>query len=197
MNAGGGILMSGQPIQGAGDGLIEKRLKKDALNDLILELSRDGFDDNSLIELVKGLRRKYPQNEAILKQSEALGWEPEQKRDENALTMIDMLFLDARKGKELFGRRIADLVYILLSFAAQERESIRRRQTEGIAAAKARGVSFGRPRKKLPKDFGNLVGQWERRELPLSRLLEQTDMKHTTFFARLQEYRASKKKKKL
>ena len=189
--------MSRQPIKGSGDGLVEKRIKKDVLNDLILELGRDGFDDNSLIELVNGLRLKYPQYEAILKLCEALGREPEQKRNENALTMIDLLFLDARKGKELFGMRIADLIQTLLLFAAQERESIRRRQTEGIAAAKARGVRFGRPRKKLPKDFGNLVGQWERRELPLSRLLEKTDMKQTTFFARLQEYRASKKKKKL
>jgi DNA invertase Pin-like site-specific DNA recombinase len=70
------------------------------------------------------------------------------------IAVIDMPLLDTRQGKDLMGTFIADLVLQILSFAAQsERENIRQRQTEGIAAAKANGVRFGRRRKALPDGF--------------------------------------------
>ena len=112
------------------------------------------------------------------------------------IAVIDMPLLDTRRGKDLLGTLIADLVLNLLSFVAQsERENIRQRQAEGIAAAKARGVCFGRPVKKPPADFGNLVKLWERGKLPLPMLLEQTDMKNSTFYTRLREFRAARKRK--
>ena len=114
------------------------------------------------------------------------------------IVVIDMPLLDTRRGKDLLGTLIADLVLNLLSFVAQnERENIRQRQAEGIAAAKARGVRFGRPAKKAPADFGNLVKLWERGYLPLSNLLEQIGMKNTTFYIRLREFRAGKQRKSL
>ena len=84
------------------------------------------------------------------------------------IVVIDMPLLDTRNGKDLMGTFIADLVLQILSFVAQsERESIRKRQTEGIAAARARGVRFGRPIKRPPENLGGLAEQWERGELPI------------------------------
>jgi len=112
------------------------------------------------------------------------------------ITVIDMPILDTRQGKDLLGTLIADLVLTLLSFVAHnERDNIRHRQAAGIAAAKARGVRFGRPIKKSPEDFGILVKQWERGNLPLPTLLEQTDLKIATFYRRLSEFRAAGKRK--
>ena len=75
-----------------------------------------------------------------------------------------------------------------------ERGYILQRQREGIAAAKARGVRFGRPVKKPPENFTALVKQWERGKLPISELLKQTGLKEATFYRRLREYRLSKRK---
>ena len=70
------------------------------------------------------------------------------------ICVIDMPLLDTRQGKDLMGTFIADLVLQILSFVAQnEREFIRKRQAEGIAAAKAKGVKFGRPPIPLPDNF--------------------------------------------
>ena len=109
------------------------------------------------------------------------------------ISVIDMPLLDTRNGKDLLGTLIADLVLNLLSFVAQsERESIRQRQAEGISAARARGVRFGRPIKKAPDNFASLIKQWERGKLPFLEVLEQTGLKEATFYNRLREYRAAK-----
>jgi DNA invertase Pin-like site-specific DNA recombinase len=106
------------------------------------------------------------------------------------IAVIDMPLLDTRNGKDLMGTFIADLVLQILSFVAQsERESIHRRQGEGIAAAKARGVRFGRPVKMPPENFGGFVRAWERGKLTLEQVLEQTGLKESTFYRRLREYR--------
>lgn len=84
------------------------------------------------------------------------------------ICVLDMPMLDTRNGKDLMGTFIADLVLQILSFVAQsERENIRKRQTEGIAAAKAKGVKFGRPEKEVPNDFAKIVRAWEQKKLPL------------------------------
>jgi DNA invertase Pin-like site-specific DNA recombinase len=70
-----------------------------------------------------------------------------------------------------------------------ERENIRKRQSEGIAAAKARGVPFGRPTKKPPENFRELVRAWERGKLTLEKILERTGLKEATFYRRLRELR--------
>lgn len=104
--------------------------------------------------------------------------------------VIDMPLLDTRQGKDLMGTFIADLVLQILSFVAQsERENIRKRQEEGIAAAKARGVKFGRPEKALPEDFGKLVSEWEKKKLSIVEVLKKCDMSESTFYRRLREYR--------
>jgi len=108
------------------------------------------------------------------------------------IVIIDMPLLDTRRYKDLLGTLIADLVLALLSFVAQsERENIRQRQAEGIAAAKARGVRFGRPIKMPPENFGVLVERWERGELTFPELLEQACLKIATFYNRLREFRSA------
>ena len=106
------------------------------------------------------------------------------------IVVIDMPLLDTRQGKDLMGTFIADLVLQILSFVAQsEREKIRERQEQGIAAAKARGVRFGRPKKPVPEDFPKLVRDWEKKRLSLPELLQMCDMSEATFYRRLRELR--------
>jgi DNA invertase Pin-like site-specific DNA recombinase len=81
--------------------------------------------------------------------------------------------------------------------AELERGYILQRQAEGIKAARARGVRFGRPIKKPPENFPTLVKQWERGELPISAVLERTGLKKATFYNRLREYRTAKSKNEL
>jgi DNA invertase Pin-like site-specific DNA recombinase len=111
------------------------------------------------------------------------------------ITVLDMPLLDTRKDKDLMGTFIADLALQILSFVAHsERESIHKRQAEGIAAAKARGVRFGRPIKKPPENFGALVRKWERGKLPINELLMQLGLKEATFYRRLRELRLLRKR---
>lgn len=111
------------------------------------------------------------------------------------ICIIDMPLLDTRNGKDLMGTFIADLVLQILSFVAQnERENIRKRQTQGIAIAKAKGVKFGRPEIMLPENFGELVHEWEKKKLPLSEVLKVCKMSEATFYRKLKAYRLLKQK---
>ncbi len=109
------------------------------------------------------------------------------------ICVIDMPLLDTRNGKDLMGTFIADLVLQILSFVAQsERENIKKRQEQGIAAAKKRGVQFGRPEKKVPDDFEKIVKSWEQKKLSLEEVLDKCDMSESTFYRRLRELRMRK-----
>lgn len=111
------------------------------------------------------------------------------------ICVIDMPLLDTRNGKDLMGTFIADLVLQILSFVAQnERENIRKRQAQGIAVAKAKGIKFGRPEIALPENFGELVHEWEKKRLLLSEVLEVCKMSEATFYRKLREYRLLKQK---
>ncbi|MBD5521801.1 MAG: recombinase family protein [Lachnospiraceae bacterium] len=111
------------------------------------------------------------------------------------ICVLDMPLLDTRNGKDLMGIFIADLVLQILSFVAQsERENIKKRQAEGIAAAKARGVKFGRPEKEAPDDFGRIVKAWEQKKLSFADVLEKCNMSEATFYRRLREYRMLRNK---
>ena len=107
-----------------------------------------------------------------------------------------MPLLDTRNGKDLMGTFIADLVLQILSFVAQnERENIRNRQAQGIAAAKANGVKFGRPEIPMPEDFSNIVNKWEQGKLSLEEALKESKMSESTFYRRVREYRLVQKSK--
>ena len=107
------------------------------------------------------------------------------------ICVIDMPLLDTRSGKDLMGTFIADLVLQILSFVAQkERENIRARQAQGIAAAKARGVRFGRPEMPLPDDFLSLVRQWESGSILIQDVLNACSVSEATFYRRLRAHRS-------
>ncbi len=102
--------------------------------------------------------------------------------------------IDQLREKDLLGTFVADLVLQVLSFTSEnERNAIRERQRQGIAAAKARGIKFGRPEKNVPEDFGDLVKKWEKGVLPAEDLVKQCDMSMATFYRRLREYRLRSK----
>ena len=112
-------------------------------------------DDTLVIKSIDRLGRNY---EEILEQ-----WRIITKEKEAAIVVLDMPLLDTRKNKDLTGTLIADIVLQLLSYVAQtEREFIRQRQAEGIAAAKARGVKFGRRPKTKPEEFDRICLQWKK-----------------------------------
>ena len=97
--------------------------------------------------------------------------------------VIDMPLLDTRRGKDLMGTFLSDIVLQLLSFVAQnERENIRQRQAEGIAAAKARGVRFGRPELPLPLGFDYAYALWKQRVVTAAQAAEICRMPRSTFF---------------
>ena len=153
----------------------QKLLKKLKPDDLLYVLSIDR------------LGRNY---EEIQKQ-----WRIITKEKNVDVCVIDMPLLDTRQGKDLMGTFIADLVLQILSFVAQsERENIKKRQAEGIAAAKAKGVRFGRLEKNVPDNFGSLIKQWKLKKLPLPEVLKQCNMSEATFYRRLREYRLIHKK---
>lgn len=98
------------------------------------------------------------------------------------IVVLDMPLLDTRQAKDLLGTFISDLVLQLLSFVAEnERRNIRQRQAEGIAAAKARGVRFGRPPKKLPDNFEAVWSRWKNGEIPGTKAAELCAMPLSTF----------------
>lgn len=104
------------------------------------------------------------------------------------ICVIDMPLLDTRNGKDLMGTFIADLVLQILSFVAEnERVNIRKRQEEGIAAAKQRGVKFGRPRTDIPEDFGGIVRAWKEKNTSLNETLARCNMSRATFYRRASE----------
>lgn len=106
------------------------------------------------------------------------------------IVVIDMPLLDTRQEKNLLGTFISDMVLQLLSFVAQnERENIRKRQAEGIAAAKMRGVKFGRPKKEVPVDFISDIMKWEKRIVSVDEIAEKYHISERTFYRRLRDIR--------
>ena len=111
------------------------------------------------------------------------------------ICVIDMPLLDTRTCKDLMGTFIADLVLQILSFVAQsERENIKKRQAQGIAAAKAKGVHMGRPVKGVPDNFRELVKLREKKKISLEQILQECGMSEATFYRRLREYRLMNEK---
>ena len=110
------------------------------------------------------------------------------------IVVLDMPLLDTRRGKDLMGTFLSDIVLQVLSFAAEnERTNIRQRQAEGIAAAKARGVRFGRPQIIMPEYFGKTVRSWERKEITVEEAVRRCGVSESTFYRRLREYRAERR----
>lgn len=105
------------------------------------------------------------------------------------VSVIGMPLLDTRNGKDLMGTFIADLVLQILSFVAQnERENIRKRQAQGIAAAKARGVKFGRPPRPLPENYHSAYQRWKAGKITCTAAAKECGMPLSTFRYRAETY---------
>jgi DNA invertase Pin-like site-specific DNA recombinase len=106
------------------------------------------------------------------------------------IRVLDMPLLDTTKAKDLLGTFIADLVLQLFSFIAEnERAAIRRRQAEGIASAKARGVKFGRPINPVPDDFYKLCDCWLSGGITLQEVSQKAGMPRSTFYRKMLQYK--------
>lgn len=115
-------------------------------------------------------------------------------KEKNAdIYVIDMPLLDTRRGKDLLGTFISDLVLQLLSFVAEnERTNIKQRQAEGIAAAKAKGIRFGRPPKPLPDNFHDAYQKWKQGEITGTAAAKECGMPLSTFRYRAEIYENAK-----
>lgn len=111
------------------------------------------------------------------------------------IVVLDMPLLDTRSGSgDLTGKFIADMVLQILAYVSEiERENIKNRQREGIESAKRRGVVFGRPRKRLPENFEDIVHQWKSQKISLGEALEKTGMPRTSFYRALKAVGADEK----
>lgn len=137
-------------------------------------MRRLGKDDILVVKSIDRLGRNYDE---IIEQ-----WRCITKEKQAAIVVLDMPLLDTRQGRDLTGTLIADIVLQLLSYVAQtEREFIRRRQAEGIAAARARGVRFGAPPKEKPAAYAALAQAWRQGEISSRRAAEQLRVSHPTF----------------
>jgi DNA invertase Pin-like site-specific DNA recombinase len=142
--------------------------------------------DTLVIKSIDRLGRNYDE---ILEQ-----WRILTKEKQVAIVVLDMPLLDTKKNRDLTGTLIADIVLQLLSYVAQtEREFIRQRQAEGIAAAKARGVQFGRRPIPRPQEFEEIRLRWARGELSAREAARILHVSHNTFLRWIKKYRKSSK----
>ena len=131
-------------------------------------------DDLLFLKSIDRLGRNYAE---ILEQ-----WRILTKVKKVDICVIDMPLLDTRQGKDLMGTFLSDLVLQILSFVAEnERKMIKQRQAEGIAAAKARGVRFGRARMPVPDEFEEVYGLWKARFLSVRAASRRLGVSHHTF----------------
>ena len=131
-------------------------------------------DDTLVVKSIDRLGRNYDE---ILEQ-----WRIITKEKRAAIVVLDMPLLDTRQSRDLTGTLIADIVLQLLSYVAQtEREFIRQRQAEGIAAAKRNGVQFGRRPMERPASFRTLKARWINNEISARAAAEQLGVTHGTF----------------
>ena len=128
--------------------------------------------------MVKSIDRLGRNYEEILEQ-----WRMLTKKKEVDVVVLDMPLLDTRmSGGNLTGVFVADLVLQILSYVAQtERKNIRQRQREGIAAAKQRGVKFGRPKKQVPEEFARLREKWMQKEVSSREAAKRLGISQDTF----------------
>ena len=142
-------------------------------------------DDLLYIKSIDRLGRNYAE---ILDQ-----WRILTKEKGIDIVVLDMPLLDTRRGKDLMGTFLSDIVLQVLSFVAEnERTTIRQRQAEGIAAAKARGVRFGRPPKPLPENFHHLYQQWKNGKITGTAAAKLCGMPLSTFRYRAEIYEKAK-----
>ena len=164
------------------------------VNIVVEKISGKDFRRPRYQRLVKNLQ---PGDVLVVKSIDRLGrnyneileqWGIITKKRKAAIVVLDMPLLDTRQGRDLTGTLIADIVLQLLSYVAQtERENLRQRQAEGIAAAKERGVQFGRERIELPGEFPDFAQQWQKGNISSRRAAKELGISYQTFLCRAKE----------
>ena len=138
-------------------------------------------DDLLYIKSIDRLGRNY---EEILQQ-----WRILTKEKGVDIVVLDMPLLDTRRGKDLMGTFLSDIVLQVLSFVAEnERTNIKQRQAEGIAAAKAQGIKFGRPPLPLPDNFFEVHKAWRSKKITLKQAAEACNMPVGTFYGKARKF---------
>ena len=150
----------------------------------------------------KRLLRKLNENSVLyIKSIDRLGrnygelneqWRIITKEKKADIVVIDMPLLDTRREKNLLGTFISDVVLALLSYVAEnERTNIKQRQAEGIAAAKARGVKFGRPPLPIPENFYQMHKDWRAGRITIEEAARACNMCPKTFYSKAVKYEKS------
>ena len=144
-------------------------------------LRRLKVDDVLFVKSIDRLGRDYAE---ILEQ-----WRILTKEKKIDIVVIDMPLLDTRRGKDLMGTFLSDIVLQVLSFVAEnERKNIRQRQKEGIEAAKLRGVQFGRPLKPMPENFRHIYDRWIGKEITGEEAAQLCNVARATFYRKVREW---------
>lgn len=145
-------------------------------------MRRIGEGDLLIVKSIDRLGRNYQE---IMEQ-----WRIITKEKGADIRVLDMPLLDTTRTKDLLGTFISDVVLQLLSFVAEnERDNIRQRQAEGIAAAKARGIRFGKPKIHMPDNFPELYRQWEKDFISTQDFAALCNVGRSTLYKRIREYR--------
>ncbi len=166
------------------DKLSGKDFKRPAYRKLVRRLKPD---DVLIVKSIDRLGRNYKE---IMEQ-----WRIITKEKRADIKVIDTPLLDTTYCKDLLGTFIADLVLAVMSYSAQmERENIRQRQAEGIAAAKARGVQFGRPRLEMPENFEEQYSLWMNGEINIHEFAKRCGISRSTLYVRLKKYEADEER---
>ena len=168
------------------------------LSDKYIYVDKQSGKDFNRPQFQKLLRKLRPGDLLYIKSIDRLGrnyeeiqnqWRVLTKEKGVDICIVDMPILDTRRGKDLLGTFISDLVLQLLSFVAEnERTNIKQRQAEGIAAAKAKGVRFGRPPKPLPENFHSVYQQWKQGSITGTAAAKECGMPLSTFRYRAEIY---------
>ena len=146
---------------------------------LLKEILREGD-----VLYVHSLDRFGRNKEEILKE-----WRELTKEKGVDIVVLDMPLLDTTKNKDNLGSLVADLVLQILSWMAEEeRDKIRTRQKEGIDIALIKGVKFGRPKKSMPENFGEVYAIWKNGEITAKKAMKQLDIKKNAFYKFVKEY---------
>ena len=163
-------------------------------NIVVEKLSGKNFERPAYCRLIKRLR---PGDTLVIKSVDRLGrnyeevlaqWRYIHQEKQVAIVVLDLPLLNTVENQELIWRLLNDLVLQIFSYVAEnERANIRQRQKEGIAAAKARGVRFGRPRCEMPENFSELTALWRHGDISARAAARALHVSPHTFLRRLRE----------
>ncbi len=180
-------------------------LREYGIPDANIFIDRQSGKDFDRPQYKKMIRKMKPGDMLMVKSIDRLGrnyseileqWAHITKKIGADVVVLDMHLLDTRRGKDLTGTLIADIVLQLLSYVAQtEREFIRQRQAEGIADARERGVRFGRRPKEKPEEFEEAFLSWQRGELSARAAAKRLSVAHNTFLKWSRERSETEQKK--